>query len=98
MTKLHEEQLAGTPGDVLAALASPPRGEFVLVVAADAGGAALNVTGDGTAFDLDAELDRALAGGASVANAARDLARRGLGSRAELYRRASDRRNAERGA
>jgi len=96
LTKLHEEQLAGTPGQVLAALATPPRGEFVLVVAASRVPEPGAVERAG--FDLDAELDRALAGGASVASAARDLARRGLGSRAELYRRASERRNAERGA
>jgi len=96
LTKLHEEQLAGTPGQVLAALATPPRGEFVLVVAASRVPEPGAVERAG--LDLDAELDRALAGGASVASAARDLARRGLGSRAELYRRASERRNAERGA
>lgn len=92
LTKLHEEQLAGTPAEVLAALADPPRGEFVLVVAADPFAAKREVPGP--PVDLDAELDRALAAGASVALAARELARRGLGTRAELYRRASDRRKA----
>jgi 16S rRNA (cytidine1402-2'-O)-methyltransferase len=99
LTKLHEEQLAGTPGQVRAALATPPRGEFVLVLAADRLGAARAARAeDAGELDLDAELDRALAGGASVAVAARELARRGLGTRAELYRRASDRRKAERDA
>ncbi len=97
LTKLHEEQLAGTPGQVLAALATPPRGEFVLVVAPDPRSQE-PTAGERAGFDIDAELDRALAGGASVASAARDLARRGLGSRADLYRRASERRNAERRA
>lgn len=91
LTKLYEEQLAGTAAQVLAALGDPPRGEFVLVLAAapDAAGPR-----SPAAIDLDAELDRVLAAGASVAGAARELARRGLGSRADLYRRACERRAA----
>jgi 16S rRNA (cytidine1402-2'-O)-methyltransferase len=94
LTKLHEEQLAGTPAQILAGLAPQPRGEFVLVVAADPAAAAAAQRAQVTGFDLDAELDRALEAGASVAAVARDLARRGLGARAELYRRASDRQAA----
>lgn len=93
LSKLHEQQLAGTPAQVLAGLANPPRGEFVLVLGALSVPA---VPAAPAAGDVDAELDRALAAGASVAAAARDLARRGYGSRADLYRRASSRRNAER--
>ncbi len=93
LTKLHEEQLAGTAAQVAAALARPPRGEFVLVLAADPNAVAA-LRPPPLAADLDAELDRALAAGATVAGAARDLARRGLGSRADLYRRASARRSA----
>ena len=91
LTKLYEEQLAGTPAQVLAALGDPPRGEFVLVLSGSPGSDRGPVT-PRPAVDLDAELDRVLAAGASVAGAARELARRGLGSRADLYRRACERR------
>jgi 16S rRNA (cytidine1402-2'-O)-methyltransferase len=97
LTKLHEEQLAGTPSDVCAALPQPPRGEFVLVLAGDLSLAEEARPGRDV-IDLDAELDRLLADGASVAHAARELVRRGLGSRAELYRRAQGRRAAHDGS
>jgi 16S rRNA (cytidine1402-2'-O)-methyltransferase len=91
LTKLHEQQVYGIPAEVAAELGPEPRGEFVLVI-------------DGVArssrppppADVDAEIDKAFAAGASVADVARELARRELGSRADLYRRASGRREGAR--
>jgi 16S rRNA (cytidine1402-2'-O)-methyltransferase len=88
LTKLHEQQAAGTAAEVLALLPDPPRGEFVLVLAAGVPAAAAPPDVD----DVEREIDRALAAGASVPDVARELARRGLGSRGDLYRLASARR------
>jgi len=85
LTKLHEQHALGSPADVLAALPDPVRGEIVLVLAGSAPRAPATPD-DG---DVEREIERALASGSSVADVARELARRGLGSRAELYRRAS---------
>jgi len=75
LTKHFEEQLLGTPAEVCARLARPPRGEFVLVIAP-------YVVGDKEplpASDVDALIDAALAGGASIAQTAKTLAQRGVG-------------------
>ena len=87
LTKLYEQQLAGTPAGVLAQLDRPVRGELVIVVSG-AAPAPLQPS----QVETDREIDHALAAGASVPQIARDLARRGFGARAELYRRASQRR------
>lgn len=87
LTKLHEQQISGTPAEVAALLPQPVRGEIVFVLA----GAAPEVTAP-SADAADAEIDRALLAGASLPDVARELARRGFGSRAELYRRAAERR------
>ena len=91
LTKKFEQQIAGTPSDALAALERPVRGEIVLIVAAsherergtddarDAG------TGGSTSSLSDA-IDEALAAGATPAQAAKTIAKRGLGERAEIYR------------
>jgi 16S rRNA (cytidine1402-2'-O)-methyltransferase len=89
LTKLHEQQLLGTPAEVLAQLPQPPRGEFVLVL-----DSAPVVHADPEQDTVDREIDRALAAGTSVPQIARDLAQRGFGSRAILYKRASSRRAA----
>jgi 16S rRNA (cytidine1402-2'-O)-methyltransferase len=91
LTKLHEQQVLGSPDEVLAALPDPVRGEIVLVLAGSAPAEPAAPDED----DVEREIERALASGASVAEVARELARRGLGSRAELYRRASARRSSE---
>jgi len=88
LTKLHEQQISGTAAAVLAQLPQPPRGEFVLVIESVAPSIVEPEEGA-----IDREVDRALAAGASVPQIARDLARRGFGSRADLYRRASSRRS-----
>jgi 16S rRNA (cytidine1402-2'-O)-methyltransferase len=87
LTKLHEQQISGTPADVAALLPQPARGEIVLVLAGTPPVAPVP-----SENARDGEIDRALASGASVPEIARELARRGFGSRAELYRRASERR------
>jgi 16S rRNA (cytidine1402-2'-O)-methyltransferase len=88
LTKLHEQHIAGTASEALAALERPPRGEIVLAL----GPVDAEPNETSSADEIDAAIDLALASGATVATVARDLARSGLGSRAELYRRASQRR------
>jgi len=87
LTKRFEEHLIGTPGDVARALAQPVRGEIVLVVAPHASERAVP-----SALDVDDAIDAELASGVALSALAKDLASRGYGSRAELYRRASDRK------
>jgi 16S rRNA (cytidine1402-2'-O)-methyltransferase len=87
-TKLHEQQILGSPAEVAAALEQPVRGEIALAVAG---------TGDPADEDpaeeaSDAEIDALLAEGHTVAEAAKVLARRGRGDRHELYARISLRR------
>ncbi len=86
-TKLHEQQLTGTPAEVAAALASPVRGEVAFAVAPAAGTAAPAARGAS-----DAEIDALLAVETKVAAVARLLAERGLGERHELYARVSARK------
>jgi 16S rRNA (cytidine1402-2'-O)-methyltransferase len=88
LTKFYEQQVLGTPADVLAALADPPRGEFVLALA----GRETANTASPSPENVDAEIDRALARGDSIPGIARALANLGFGTRAELYARASSRR------
>ncbi len=88
LTKLYEQQLCGTPAAVAAALPVPVRGEIVLVVA----GAEPSAPAEASDDALDAEIDRAFSEGASVATVARELARRGFGTRVRIYRRALERR------
>jgi 16S rRNA (cytidine1402-2'-O)-methyltransferase len=86
-TKLHEEQLAGTPQDVVARLREPVRGEIAFAIApyADrANPARAEATND--------EIDALLAGGRRVGEVAKVLAARGLGERHELYAQASARK------
>ncbi|MBD5657689.1 MAG: hypothetical protein IAI50_21310, partial [Candidatus Eremiobacteraeota bacterium] len=59
-------------------------------------GASAAESNDESPVDIDREIDLAFAAGGSVADVARELARRGLASRAELYARASARRDARR--
>lgn len=90
-TKLHEQQLLGSPARVAAGLADPVRGEIVLVVAPYARAAAAP-----SAEAIDAGIDAMLAGGASVSTIAKALAERGFGPRRSLYARASARKRLHR--
>lgn len=84
-TKLHEQQVAGTPAAVSAALADPIRGEIAFAVApADVEAAATPATDD--------EIDALLAAGRRVADVAKELAKQGRGERNDLYARAGARK------
>ena len=88
LTKRHEEVLRGLASELAAALAeAPPKGECTLVIE----GASEQEALDAVAWS-DAEVDRALeerlAAGASVKDAAADLAGRTGRARRALYARA----------
>jgi 16S rRNA (cytidine1402-2'-O)-methyltransferase len=89
-TKLHEQQVAGTPAQVAAALSEPVRGEIVFVL--DAG------TAEIAAAPHPEAVDAAIAGlieqGLTTSAIAKALAERGLGERRHLYARVSERRRA----
>jgi 16S rRNA (cytidine1402-2'-O)-methyltransferase len=85
-TKKFEQQVLGTPSEVLAALPKPMLGECVLVLD---GQSYRPPTPENT--DVDARIDALLAEGRSPATIAKSLAADGAGSRNELYRRASSR-------
>jgi 16S rRNA C1402 (ribose-2'-O) methylase RsmI len=86
-TKLHEQQALGTPAEVAAAVAKPVRGEVAFAVAPLGDRAAAE-----PAQAADAEIDALLAEGLKLPEVARQLAKRGLGDRRELYARAKVRR------
>ena len=87
-TKLHEQQLAGLPADVAAALPNPVRGEIVFVI--DGGTTAPLAAGDA---NVDERIDALLASGASTASIAKQLAASGAGERNALYARVGARRS-----
>jgi len=91
LTKVHEEHLHGTAGEVLAALGKPVRGEIVLVLAPTTIDARQGrpVPSEDV---LDRAIDEALAAGRSISAIAKTLAGRGLGERRQLYRRAAGRK------
>jgi 16S rRNA (cytidine1402-2'-O)-methyltransferase len=80
-TKLHEEQLAGTPDQVIAQLSDPVRGEVAFAIAPYAAPAAAASTAEGTSAAIDALLE----GGHRVGEVAKLLAARGFGDRRQLY-------------
>jgi len=88
LTKRFEQQIAGRPADVIAALEVPVRGEFVLVLAPERPVPKTNVA----VADLAAAIDRELDAGKSVARIAKDLSQRGFGERSTLYRSVSERK------
>ncbi len=90
-TKLHEEQIWGTPEGVAGRLTGPVRGEIAFAVAPQAAPAEDAVT---LAIDTGAAIDELLADGRRVAEIARLLAARGLGERRELYAAAAARKAA----
>jgi 16S rRNA (cytidine1402-2'-O)-methyltransferase len=87
-TKVHEEQLAGTPAKIVARLDEPVRGEIAFAIAPYAGVG----TSAGQRQATSDEIDALLAGGRRVGEVAKLLAARGLGERHELYARASERK------
>ncbi len=88
LTKRFEQQILGTAAEVSAGLERPVRGEIVLVL-----GASQAEHIEVSTLDVDAALDEELAIGKSVAAIAKNLSKRGYGDRAELYRRAVDRKS-----
>lgn len=90
-TKLHEQQIRGTPAAVAAALADPVRGEIAFVVDAGSPPAAVIVP---ASADLDAAIVSLIAEGLSTSAIAKALAERGLGERRHLYTRVSEQRRA----
>ena len=89
LSKLHEQQLLGTPAEVRAALTDPVRGEIAFVI--EGSGATRD---DAEAIDLEREIDASLASGASVSAIAKRLAERGAGERRHLYALVSARKRA----
>lgn len=90
LTKLHEQHVHGTAGEVLAALEKPVRGEIVLVLAPATIDAAAQTPP--SAAEIDDAIDAALAAGRSISSIAKSLSGKGLGDRRELYARASRRK------
>lgn len=84
-TKLHEQQVAGTPAVVAAALAGPVRGEIAFAIAP----AHVEAVPSGVTDD---ELDALLAAGRRISDVAKELAKQGRGERNELYARAGARK------
>ncbi|MGB6521029.1 MAG: 16S rRNA (cytidine(1402)-2'-O)-methyltransferase [Candidatus Cybelea sp.] len=83
-TKLHEQQLHGTPQEVAAALPDPVRGEIAFAIAPYF---AARTQGDPTAA-----IDALLASGERVGEVAKRLAAQGFGDRHALYQTAVNRK------
>lgn len=88
-TKLHEQQLWGTPQSVRERLGDDVRGELSFAIAPyedefKQSHAELEPTSE--------QIDALLAGGRRVADVAKELARSGYGDRRELYARVSERK------
>jgi 16S rRNA (cytidine1402-2'-O)-methyltransferase len=90
-TKKFEQQMLGTAAEIIAALPTPPRGEFMMVVCGRGEGESESVSSSDDAV-IDRRIDALRAQGLSVAAIAKTLAHEGLGERAALYARATRRR------
>lgn len=88
-TKLHEEQLTGTPHEVLAQLADPVRGEVAFAIGPqESRTASEQPPREATSAAIDALLEE----GHRVGDVAKILAARGFGDRRQLYARAAARK------
>ncbi len=96
LTKLHEQQLAGTPAEVAAAIEEPVRGEIVFVIDASRKetSTASRAAAPIAAEDVDALIGALIGEGLTTSAIAKALAERGLGGRRDLYARVSERRRA----
>ena len=94
LTKRFEQQILGTPGEVLAALERPVRGEIVLLLEPQSA-LAQNAPADADA-ELEADIAGALEAGLSAAAAAKSLARRHALTRDEAYARITARKRERR--
>lgn len=90
LTKLHEQQVAGTAAEVAAAIAEPVRGEIAFVVE----GAPVDATAllSPSAEEIDSAIDALLADGLTTSAIAKRLVEAGHGERRHLYARVSERR------
>jgi len=86
LTKRFEQQIVGKPLEVIAAIAVPVRGEFVLVLAPALPSPQVAVPPE----ELAAAIARELASGKTAASIAKKLAQRGLGERSTIYRAVSE--------
>jgi 16S rRNA (cytidine1402-2'-O)-methyltransferase len=90
-TKLHEQQVLGTPREVASALGDVVLGEIAFAIAPrKADRKVCEPAG------VDRQIDAMLAAGAPVAKIAKTLAQRGLGERRALYERAAGRKRLHR--
>lgn len=92
LTKLHEQQLLGTPAEVAAALEEPVRGEIAFVVEGSEAGEDAAPAPDGAQAGLDVTIDALIADGLTTSAIAKRLADEGRGERRHLYARVSERR------
>ncbi len=83
-TKKYEQQILGTPAEVIAELADPPRGEVSFAIAPYA-----PPREAAASLDVEVAIEALLSDGVGVADAAKILAERGFGERRDLYRRTS---------
>jgi len=90
-TKLHEQQILGSPAEVAAALEEPVRGEIAFAIAPQDGRQGERAEEEGA---TDAAIDALIRAGGKTSEVARQLARDGLGDRHELYERVRRRRSA----
>jgi 16S rRNA (cytidine1402-2'-O)-methyltransferase len=90
-TKLHEQQLWGTPESVAALLPDPPRGEVTFAIAPYRA-----MSTSPSCEDPGPAIDALLESGRRVGEVAKELAARGLGERRELYAAAAARKAARR--
>lgn len=94
LTKLHEQQVLGTPAEIAAAIADPVRGEIAFVVE---GGAPDPAFADArpSQDEVDSTIDALLAEGLTTSAIAKRLAEAGHGERRHLYARVGERRVAD---
>jgi 16S rRNA (cytidine1402-2'-O)-methyltransferase len=85
LSKLHEQQLAGTPAEICAGLERPVRGEIAFAIAPYG-------PVQCAAPAPDADIDALLSRGYAVGEIAKSLARQGRGGRRELYARTAERK------
>jgi 16S rRNA C1402 (ribose-2'-O) methylase RsmI len=87
-TKLHEQQIFGSPQSVIAQLPDPVRGEIAFAIAPRAA----ETTAPPAAEETSSAIDALLADGRRVGEVAKLLAARGFGDRHQLYARAAARK------
>ncbi|MFZ0031544.1 MAG: 16S rRNA (cytidine(1402)-2'-O)-methyltransferase [Candidatus Cybelea sp.] len=86
-TKLHEQQLLGTPQSIIASLADPVRGEVAFAIAPH------TIPPPSPTFEnANLAIEALLADGRRVGEVAKLLAARGFGDRQQLYARAATRK------